>query len=319
MHPLATLNSRMLASALCGFACSLACLLLAPSAHATYPGENGRLLFVVGCGALQAGAQRNDCTTTRVRKFRAIDPRTGNRLRFRSGGCRSGCDPSSPRFSPGGRKLAFNRVAGGERARPFVSDAAGGRQRQVRSRGETPTWSPGGRLLAMGGAGGIRIVRPNGRVVRRLTALPAYELDWSSRGQIAFVRGAQGDLYTISGRGGTPRRITRCGCVAEASWSPDGRRLALFQLTQGPFRVGVFVINRDGSGSRQIARGATSPVWSPDGRSIAYSRGGGDRGDARVVIARADGRARRVVYRIRVAVLPSISDLAWQPRPRPGS
>lgn len=294
-------------------------LLFAPSARATFPGKNGRLLFVAACGTLQAGAQRNDCTTTRVGKFRAIAPRTGNRLRFRSGGCRSGCDPANPRFSPGGRKLAFNRTAAGERARPFVSNAAGGQQRQVRTRGEAPTWSPSGRLLVMGGPGGIRIFRPNGRVVRRVTGMPAYELDWSSRGRIAFVRGDQGDLYTVSSRGGRPRRITRCGCVAEASWSPDGGRLALFRLTPGPFRVGVFVINSDGSGLRRIARGTTSPVWAPNGRSIAYSRSGGSRGDARIVIARPDGSARRVVYRMRAAVEPSISDLAWQPRPRRGS
>lgn len=124
--------------------------------------------------------------------------------------------------------------------------------------------------------------------------MPAYELDWSSRGRIAFVRGAgDDDLYTVSDRGGRLRRMTRCGCAAELSWSPDGHRLALFRFTKGAFRVGLFVIDADGSDVSQIARGATSPVWSPDGNRIAYSRGGGN-SDARVVIARPDGSDRRV-------------------------
>lgn len=286
--------------------------------HATFPGTNGRLVFAASCGVLQANDQPGDCSRTGVSKFRAINPRTGKRLRFHAAGCPRRCNDRDPRFSPDGRRLAFNRSLPGKQARPLVSDAAGGGLREVRARGEGPAWSPDGRALAIGQAGGLRVYTPNGAFVSRVTTVSAFNLDWASRGRIAFVRDGNRELYTVSSRGGRLRRLTRCGgCfVGSVSWSPDGSKLAFYRLTRGPFGVGVFVMDADGSNLRRIARGATFPAWSPDGRRIAYIRDGRTGRDSRVVIARPDGTDRRVVYRIRAAVEPNVSDLAWQPRPR---
>jgi len=145
--------------------------------------------------------------------------------------------------------------------------------------------------------------------------MPAYELDWSSKGRIAFVRAGNQDFYTVSGRGGPVRRLTRCGCVNEASWSPEGLRLIFYRFVRGTSRSDVFVMDANGSNMRRIVRGGRSPVWSPDGRKIALTRGGGVR-DAQVVIAQPDGSGLRVAYKIRAEVGGGISDLAWQARLR---
>lgn len=61
------------------------------------------------------------------------------------------------------------------------------------------------------------------------------------------------------------------------SWSPDGSRLA-FAGKKGK-RSGVYTVRADGTGLRFLrgsARG-TDPVFSPDGRSIAFARKGRER------------------------------------------
>lgn len=58
------------------------------------------------------------------------------------------------------------------------------------------------------------------------------------------------------------------------SWSPDGSRLA-FTGAKGN-RSGIYTIRADGSGLRFLpgTKGGTSPVFSPDGRRIAFAREG---------------------------------------------
>jgi len=153
---------------------------------------------------------------------------------------------------------------------------------------------------------GTYVVRPNGSTVRRVTRLLTDDLDWSIRGQVAFTRkrGRAFDVFAVPARGGRVRRLTRGGVSLDPSWSPDGRRLAFSKFTPNDsYAVGVFVARADGSGLRQIARGANSPVWSPDGTRIAYTRG------SRLVVARPDGSARRVIERVAQG---SIQDPTWQ-------
>ena len=297
-------------------------VLACPSpSQATFPGSNGRLVFAVDCDSSRVNPEPSDCEDN-ARNFRAINPRTGRRLPF-DAGCTRRCRDTEPRFSPGGLRLAFNRFAtGAGRARVFISDADGSRAKQIRRFGDSPSWSPNGKALAIGGEAGIRIIRPNGAFVRRVTTVRAYSLDWSVRGQIVFTGGKRNDLYTVSGRGGRIRRISRC-CPYHTSWSPDGRRLIFYRFpgrtsrrraTASLAAADVVVMDADGSNRHRVGGGYT-PVWSPDGRRIAFRRGGPSSG-VRVVIARPDGTGRRIVHRISGAVLPSIGDFAWQPRPR---
>jgi Tol biopolymer transport system component len=57
-------------------------------------------------------------------------------------------------------------------------------------------------------------------------------------------------------------------------WSPTGKRIAFVRKSEEVV-TDVYVVNRDGSGLRQLAHSgdAGEPAWSPDGRSIAFTRG----------------------------------------------
>lgn len=79
---------------------------------------------------------------------------------------------------------------------------------------------------------------------------------------------------------GTGRRLIPTGPSQAQwpAWSPDGRRIAF--ATQGAAvvryhhrvvaRSSVYVVSLDGTGRTLVARDASAPAWSPDGRTIAY-------------------------------------------------
>ena len=85
-------------------------------------------------------------------------------------------------------------------------------------------------------------------------------------------------------------------------WSPDGRKIAFQRVLvrrEGDKIVGVdfdvYVINADGSEERNLTRDALSlrPIWSPDGRKIAFASG--PDGDGGIYVMNADGSERRLL------------------------
>ena len=73
-------------------------------------------------------------------------------------------------------------------------------------------------------------------------------------------------VYTVPAEGGTPSPVLdvpACGL----QWSPDGRWL----LASDRETADIWVVRADGGGARVIGSGA-NPRWSPDGRSIAFTR-----------------------------------------------
>ena len=76
-----------------------------------------------------------------------------------------------------------------------------------------------------------------------------------------------------------PRKVTRVtrlpGIVADAAWSPDGRRVAFRWFRPSAGRPAVYVANANATKPKLLVDNANTPAWSPDGRLIAFSHGSG--------------------------------------------
>lgn len=93
----------------------------------------------------------------------------------------------------------------------------------------------------------------------------------ASTGPIAFVSDRDGGLaiYVADADGSNVTRLIATSPQSYPAWSPAGRRLAFVRQPEG-----IYVVNSDGSGLRNIWRqGQThGPVdWSPDGSKIAFT------------------------------------------------
>ena len=119
---------------------------------------------------------------------------------------------------------------------------------------------------------------------------------------IAYI--GNGALHTSS-TDGTNRHLVVGGVADHTSfsWSPDGQQLA-FTGGQGRDEE-TFVVNADGSGVKQLTDApnnrqrtiydwSDNPVWSPDGKLIAFD-GSTDElgGDSQIFLVRSDGTGRR--------------------------
>jgi TolB protein len=95
------------------------------------------------------------------------------------------------------------------------------------------------------------------------------------------------DVWAIDADGTHLTRLTHSpGHEFDASWSPDGTRIAYrFERSGDPE---IWVMNADGKGQRRLTAGL-SPAWSPDGSLIAFS------GRAGLSVIRPDGTGLRVL------------------------
>jgi Tol biopolymer transport system component len=127
-------------------------------------------------------------------------------------------------------------------------------------------------------------------------------LAWSASGSLMYVHGAGGSTETMIAR------VSRGGAIApvDTAWygqfnslalSPDGRRLAVGVGSGGG--LNIWVKQLDHGPFTRLTFGGTDrrPVWSPDGRAVAFVR---DSGNASAVYARpADGSGQdRLLVRL---------------------
>jgi len=123
-------------------------------------------------------------------------------------------------------------------------------------------------------------------------------------GHMVITAGHKPGLWLASARGKVERRLTR-GHDGEASFSPDGRKI-VFQRFTRQHRWAIVTRGVSGGRTRTIFTSApgedsaTAPVWSPDGRSIAFlSSTGGEEGyQTQVVMIRPNGTRAREVHRV---------------------
>lgn len=231
---------------------------------------------------------------------------------------------TAPAWSPRGHALAFIREGQGLY---LIRAGGGGRRRLLAGGGSEVAWSPRGDelafvtsdsedplILAVGLDGSVRQVA-RGRHV-----------SWSRAGWLAYRRGS--GLYVTRGDGSDERRVASglpdyfdatFDTGPEFSWSPDGRRIAFLR------RDRIFVTDVGGAKPRAIG-GSESPCcpqFSPDGRLVAFSDRGYDRG-YRVFVAPASGGRTRLATRIPSSLDPEegcaceewVAAIDWQARAR---
>ncbi len=79
-------------------------------------------------------------------------------------------------------------------------------------------------------------------------------------------------------------------------WSPDGSKLIITRNPSKTDNLMRYIVNADGSVATQLEDNAVSPVWSPDGKQIAYAvENPQNTSRFQVYVANADGSNRHAI------------------------
>ena len=165
--------------------------------------------------------------------------------------------------------------------------------------GGSPRVSPdGSRILITSDRSGVSqlySMSMDGRDVKQLTtdSTGAHSANWSLDGsRIVFVSGTQ--IVVIAADGSGRRVVSDAKGNQTPSWAAQGAGI-LFAGGDFP-NITIQSMNVDGSNRRIVAPNAGGfdydPVWSPDGRQIAFVSGTRGQGP-RVHVMNADGSERR--------------------------
>jgi TolB protein len=260
---------------------------LATFAHATYPGKNGRIVFVEGPDIWTVNPDGSD-----ARQLTS----------FGSSG-KAACCAS---WSADGKTLVFAASdSSTDPAQIWMMKADGSNRHKVLNDPEFddsyPSLSPDGTTIAfdrcpLNGSGcELFQVRANGRGLKALIPFgpntdifdltPEYSPDGNTIAFSGFNRaGLIAAVFLMDAGGSHIHPITPPGLEAFLpDWSPDGNTIAFTTRANYPpntFTPQVWIMNKDGSGLRQFTFPGSShdfwPAWSPEGNAIAFERDNAD-------------------------------------------
>jgi len=200
---------------------------------------------------------------------------------------------SSPRFSPDGRTLAFLSGRDGKKAQVWILDRRGGeavKLTDLKGGVSSFTWSPDSRRLA------IVAPDPDPDAPEEADDRPPAEkkpprpivirrLQFKRDGQ-GYLRELRNHIHVFDVQGKTSLQVSS-GAYDDAApaWSPDSQWIA-FSSNRSPDpdasrNSDIYVVAAGGGEPpRPVAadpRSAATPVFSPDGRTIAFVSGGDPR------------------------------------------
>ncbi len=214
----------------------------------------------------------------------------------------------NPAWSPDGRSIAYTSYRSGLPDILVSNIYAGTMDVLTKNAGNNfvPQFSPDGtRIVFMSTRDGnpeIYVMNRDGSDVRRLTNNPTADTSptWSPNGtQIGFTSDRTGtpQVYMVGVDGSGARRISFETYADRATWSPAPYNEIAFSAKTGP-GFDIKILNIASGETRQITFGEgtnESPVWSPNGRHLAFMST--RQGRSQVFTVDRDGRNLRQITR----------------------
>lgn len=274
-------------------------LVAALPVHATFPGKNGRIAFVLGPDIYTMNPDGSD-----VKQLTHLPPDSG---------------ASWESWSPDGKRIVFNEYRPPDfLGQLWLMDANGGNQHLLLAEpdfnDERPSFTPDGRSVIFNrcrtdieGTCALFKIGTDGTVLRPVTDFelgisdlsPQYSPDNET---LAFTsvgrRGIIGAIY-LKARESTLGRVTPVPFSArQPDWSPDGTRIAFSTHCCNPQNEEIWVANVDGHGLHRLTNNGNDyftaphdfhPSWSPQGDAIAFERNAPDFSSSGIFVMRHDG------------------------------
>ncbi|MBP6824483.1 MAG: PD40 domain-containing protein, partial [Acidobacteria bacterium] len=174
--------------------------------------------------------------------------------------------------------------------------------REFNSQLEDYDLAPNGRRIALSTHGEIFTAATDEGELRQITASPWRDKDprYSPDGKlIAFVsdRSGREEIYVSAVDGtGEPQKITDLDTLKNNfSWSPNSKELA-FNSSDNRLRKFNFDSKQTAELTASRFGNISAPVWSPDGKWIAFSKADDARNNDVYLIPSAGGEERKVTF-----------------------
>lgn len=246
------------------------------SAGASFPGENGRIVF-------QRTVIEGDSTTANP-GISTIEPDGSSQTDLTTSETQG-----NPTWSPDGHKIAYVDASDGD-SEIWIMNEDGTNPVQLTSdsiSSRQPAWSPDGTEIVFQqydpstSEVDLFVINTDGTNKRNLTNSPSIAEafpTWSINNEIAFHAdgvGGTDDIFAIGADGSGLRNITNSSTREEfPDWSPDGTKI-IYDRMENPSSSerDIWVSNADGTNASNLTNSAgydSSAAWSPDGTKIVY-------------------------------------------------